>query len=123
MIGERTINEIGEAVTSILLDHQPDLNRAYAAAEDALAITLGVKVRPVKEGNRCEVKLSFVTSQVKTSVVRIVNDQQMSIVFEKGAENLLSDNIPDKPIEIEREVDLPVLRTGDITMEENLKRR
>jgi hypothetical protein len=97
MIGERTINEIGEAVTAILLDHQPDLDRAYAASEDSLTITLGVKVRPVNEGNRCEVKLSFVTSQVKTSVVRIVNEDQASLVFEKIAEGKLPDNFHEGP--------------------------
>jgi len=86
MIGEQTINSIGEAVTAALLDHMPELDRAYAAQEDgAFPIGVSVKIRPVPEGNRCEVGVSFVTSRVKASVIRIVNEKQMSMAFAEDA--------------------------------------
>lgn len=84
MIGELTINEIGGAVTGALLDHMNELNEAYQATEDgAFPIAVTVKIRPCAEGNRIDVGVSFVTSRVKTSVVRIVNEKQMAM-FEKG---------------------------------------
>lgn len=82
MIGEQTINSIGEAVTAALLDHMPELDKAYAAQEeDTFKIGVTIKIKPVPEGNRCEVGVSFVTSRVKTSVIRIVNEKQMSMAF------------------------------------------
>lgn len=87
MIGESTINSIGEAVTAALLDHMPELDKAYAATEEgSFPISINVKIRPVPEGNRVAVGVSFVTSQVKTQVIRIVNEQQLSMVFESPKE-------------------------------------
>jgi len=87
MIGETTINSIGEAVTESLLDHMPELSQAYAATEDgSFPISISVKIRPCPEGNRVEVGVSFVTSRVKTQVVRIVNERQLSMVFDAPAE-------------------------------------
>lgn len=88
MIGEQTINSIGEAVTAALLDHMLELDKAYAAHQDegSFPVNISVKIRPVPEGNRCEVGLAFVTSRVKTSVIRIVNERQMSMVFEEVVE-------------------------------------
>jgi hypothetical protein len=81
MIGEMTVNSIGEAVTAALLDHMPELDKAYSGIEDgAFPISVGVKIRPCSEGNRIEVAIGFVTSRVRTSVIRIVNERQTSFL-------------------------------------------
>jgi hypothetical protein len=81
MIGEQTINAIGEAVTAALLDHMPELDQAYAQAEETLSVSVSVKLKPVPEGNCVDVGVAFVTSRVKTSVRRIVSERQMSMEF------------------------------------------
>lgn len=73
-IGEITINKIGEAVTMALLDHMIELDKAYQASEEAFTVSVPIKIRPCPEGNRVEVGVNFVTSRVKTSIVRIVNE-------------------------------------------------
>jgi len=89
MIGEMTINKIGEAVTEALLDYIPELDKAYRETEDgSFPISIGVKIRPCPEGNRVDVGVSFITSRVKTSVVRIVNENQMSLVFEENGKEV-----------------------------------
>ena len=80
MIGEQTVNKIGEAVTEALLDYLPELDQAYREAEDAFSISTSIKIRPCPEGNRVDVGVSFVTSRVKTNVIRIVNENQMSLL-------------------------------------------
>jgi len=86
MIGEKTINSIGEAVTAALLDHMSELDKAYAATEEgSFPISIGVKIRPCPEGNRIDVGVSFVTSRVKTNVIRIVNEKQMAMQFDEAA--------------------------------------
>lgn len=37
-------------------------------------MSVPIKIRPCPEGNRVEVGVNFVTSRVKTSIVRIVNE-------------------------------------------------
>ena len=73
-IGEQTINEIGTAITAVLLDHMPELDKAYQTCEKALSVGVSIKIEPCKEGNRCDIGLSFVTSKVKDSVVRLINE-------------------------------------------------
>ena len=46
---------------------------------DSLAISAGIKIKPVPEGNRADVSISFVTSRVKDTVVRIVNEDQIEM--------------------------------------------
>jgi hypothetical protein len=84
MIGEQTINAIGEAVTAALLDNMPELDRAYAATEEgSFPISMGVKIRPCADGNRIEVSVGFVTSRVRASTIRIVNEEQTSFLDER----------------------------------------
>jgi len=81
MIGEQTIKAIGEAATAVLLDNMSELDRAYAAAkEGSFHIAIGVKIRLCADGNRIEVSVGFVTSWVKVSTIRIVNEEQTSFL-------------------------------------------
>ena len=73
-IGEQTINEIGTAITAVLLDHMPELDKAYQTCEKALSVGVSIKIEPCKEGNRCDIGLSFVESRVKDHAVRLVNE-------------------------------------------------
>ena len=73
-IGEMTVNEIGSGITAALLDHLPELDQAYKTCVQALSLSISVKIEPCKEGNRCDIGLSFVTSKVKDSVVRLINE-------------------------------------------------
>ncbi len=73
-IGEQTINEIGTAITGVLLDHMPALDQAYKTCDKALTVGVSIKIEPCAEGNRCDIGLSFVTSKVKDHAVRLVNE-------------------------------------------------
>jgi hypothetical protein len=78
MIGEKTVTEIANGVQTVLMSNLPEIQAAYASTEGPFSITIGTKVNPVPEGNRVDVTLSFVTGRVKDSVIRIVNEEQMS---------------------------------------------
>ena len=41
-IGEQTINEIGTAITAVLLDHMPELDKAYQTCEKALSVGVSI---------------------------------------------------------------------------------
>lgn len=73
-IGYMTVNEIGTAVTSVLLDHMPALDKAYQTCDKALTVGVSIKIEPCAEGNRCDIGLSFVESRVKDHAVRLVNE-------------------------------------------------
>jgi hypothetical protein len=81
MIGEKTVNSIGEAVIAALLDHLPELDKAYAATDEgSFPISVALKIKPCAEGNRIEVSIGFVTGRVRTSEIRIVNENQTSFL-------------------------------------------
>lgn len=83
-IGEQTINEIGTAITAVLLDHMPALDKAYQTCDKALSVGVSIKIEPCVEGNRCDIGLSFVTSKVKDHAVRLVNEMYEPMFKEQG---------------------------------------
>ena len=66
-IGEQTINEIGTAITAVLLDHMPELDKAYQTCEKALSVGVSIKIEPCKEGNRCDIGLSLLSPASRTT--------------------------------------------------------
>jgi hypothetical protein len=80
MIGEKTVNSIGEAVTATLLDHLPELDQAYMAQEEgAFPITISIKIRPCPEGNRVDLALGFITARVRAQAIRLINESQVPL--------------------------------------------
>ena len=79
-IGQMTVEQITEGVQVLLSDNLPDLQQAYATSDEPFSISLTAKIKPVAEGNRIDIRLKFVTGQVNETVVRIVNEDQVSFI-------------------------------------------
>lgn len=80
MIGQMTIDQISDGVQAVLSDHLPELQEAYATSDEPFSLGITAKIKPVAEGNRIEIALNFVVGRVKDSVIRIVNEDQMSFI-------------------------------------------
>jgi len=81
-----TLDSIATAISAILQDHLVELDQAYNASEDPFSISVVIKIKPVPEGNRIDIGLNFVTGRVKDTVIRIINENQMSFL-EPGKES------------------------------------
>lgn len=78
-LGKKTFDAIGGAIASLLTEYKDDLNVAYENAENALAISIGIKIDPTPEGNRSKITLNFVKEKVKDQAIRIVREEQMEM--------------------------------------------
>lgn len=80
MIGEQTVNSIGEALTSNLLDRLPTLQEEYGKAEEdggKFTINAKIAIELCPEGNQVDIESSF---KVVDRTRRIVNENQMSFL-------------------------------------------
>jgi len=85
MIGPKTLDTISNEVRGMLYDYQEDLQQAYATNQDPFTITISVKLKPITEGDQIDINLNFVTGRVKSTVTRIVNEDQMSFLGDQEA--------------------------------------
>ena len=86
MIGMKTVEAICDGIRASLADHVEELAQAYAESEDPFSIGIQAKIKPVPEGNRVDIGLNFVTGRVKDTVIRIINEEQMSFFEDKDKE-------------------------------------
>jgi len=84
MIGELAIDQIVDGIKEILGEHLTEIQHAYAATgSDPFSLSLKVKIKPVADGDRLDISLSFITGQVKDMVIRIVDEEQIGL-FQPG---------------------------------------
>ncbi|MBN1663415.1 MAG: hypothetical protein JW943_07435 [Deltaproteobacteria bacterium] len=89
--GEKTISAIGDQVTGLLAYHKSDLMEAWIKANDeALSISLSVRVTPNGSGNVVKTDISFVKEKVKDSSTRTVSDIQGELDFDNRVKNYSS---------------------------------
>jgi len=78
MIGPRILNRAVQMVTSLLNQHQKEIDQAYLGGDGGLTVNLAVKLTPGKKPNvqDLEVSISFVERRVKESLVAEVSEIQ-----------------------------------------------
>jgi hypothetical protein len=78
MIGPQILNRAVQMVTSLLNQHQKEINQAYLEGEGGLTVNLVVKLTPGKTPNvqELEVGISFIQNRVKESLVAEVSEIQ-----------------------------------------------
>ena len=75
-IGDKTIEECGKLIGGLLSEHKTELNDAYLKADDALDVSLKLKISPDDNGNKVKADISFVAEKIKDSASVHVNEDQ-----------------------------------------------
>jgi hypothetical protein len=92
-VGIQTIRKAVSLVENLVIDHMDDIQRAYLKSEDALTISINVKLSPDKESShrvKIDAGITFVTERVKDASTASVTEGMAS----------LFDNVVDRKVTI-----------------------
>ncbi len=83
-IGDKTIEACREILSSLLLEKQEDMDRAYLKAEGPLSVSLTLKINPGDNCNEIEGKITFVVEKAIGEVDKVYIDENQMGLFSEG---------------------------------------
>ena len=79
-IGLKTLRKVSDAVHDLLASYTASLNKAYLDS-DELAVNIGLKFRPHKDGVMVNYQINYVESRVKDGDMMVINENQQDLPF------------------------------------------
>jgi hypothetical protein len=100
-VGIQTIRKAVSLIEGLVLDHEEDIKRAYLKSDDALTISINVKLAPDKESShrvKIDAGITFVTERVKDASTASVTEGMASL-FDDVASGKVKITVSEPPVE------------------------